>query len=1080
MLLFRDLQYMLFICMYLLMPLGLQASNREVSDSVFERIMQSPESIVSYSTKELIGDIDEERIEHICKLICSLNANGVSRSIIKEHYYPLCRTIIEASLRQSGILYEITKRRGLIISHIKQADSISSGRYIITRLIEYQNVCKTILNLSSQKIITPFAYGDMRFVENFVWGESKYMNELNPIPKRIKVSISNLYNNKNCDVEKCMYDVLLELCSEEHDSVLKNSKILLEASTYLPRFQMEVIFKNICGEYINEGKKHAFIDLCINVFSKIYGENISKLRYILEYKMLEAFNIYKVEDFRYYRDSLLSKHVEFSKYYPQNCPYDLKQSVEYEEYSNRFYDAIDYIFTHFMLVGSIDRSSSDFNILNVVGCNSQVELLRVYVEETLRRYYDKGDFKMWGNIEKIREYIEKTSEYPTDVALHIAECYASINALAAKDFIRRISLETWLNQQMEKGQPSKSLLDAASVIVYVYASLNNKLRYPKVLEYIKWVEENIELIGDSKDGVVYNIAYALYIMEKYKESNVWISKIQIEKSEYNQEFYRLLLRNYCELGEMKEAIKVASEMNGYSYEDILYYYLAKFGEGEKGDLDFLLSTFTTSLSDDFNQILSLNSDDQEWSLLVAKDRLDILLCDMQISMWAKDELNDGYDSLFKQCFAAMYYNYALASKGAILRSNKKMRELVLNKMPTEQAQYYQQVLNFEEDENKVDCISDNMDKFCLDQSRGILLDYVRRNAANNFPKFDYNIVRNQLKTEDIAIEVIRNGVTNSYNITMIRKDWEFPKLIELNDNRQLLWKTIDPFLVGVKNIYISLDAEYNLDNIELLEDSTGFCMADKYKIYRVSTTLNIPKDIYISDIKHSVLYGNLKYADWEDLVKADEIKKNRNRGAFGDYWLPLLDTKKELREIVEILSNKKILYELYEKENGDKASFKALNRQNVELLHLATHGFFNSEKESDEDVSAMKRSGIVLSNSSYDLRFKKQSGTLFANEISNMDLNSVKLLVLSACETANGELGDDGVFGLQRGFKQAGVGCIIMSLKKVNSKMATDLMTEFYSSFAKGESVRDAFRYAQKQIAKKYDIEDWKYFVILD
>ena len=150
------------------------------------------------------------------------------------------------------------------------------------------------------------------------------------------------------------------------------------------------------------------------------------------------------------------------------------------------------------------------------------------------------------------------------------------------------------------------------------------------------------------------------------------------------------------------------------------------------------------------------------------------------------------------------------------------------------------------------------------------------------------------------------------------------------------------------------------------------------------------------------------------------------------------------------------------------------------MLHLATHGFFNSEKEANEDISAMKRSGIVLSNSAYDLTYKKQSGTLFANEISNMDLNFVKLLVLSACETANGEIGDDGVFGLQRGFKQAGVGCIIMSLKKVNSKMTTELMTEFYSSFAKGESVRDAFRYAQKQIATKYKIDDWKSFVVLD
>ena len=97
-----------------------------------------------------------------------------------------------------------------------------------------------------------------------------------------------------------------------------------------------------------------------------------------------------------------------------------------------------------------------------------------------------------------------------------------------------------------------------------------------------------------------------------------------------------------------------------------------------------------------------------------------------------------------------------------------------------------------------------------------------------------------------------------------------------------------------------------------------------------------------------------------------------------------------------------------------------------------------------------------------------------------MDLNSVKLLVLSACETAQGDLGDDGVFGLQRGFKQAGAGCIIMSLREVNSIMTTELMQSFYSFFAKGQSVREAFRNAQRQISARYKTDDWKSFIIID
>lgn len=1084
MLFFRNSQCLLLLfVMTFLIPIDLKASDKQDADSVLEKIMQDPESIVSYSTKELTENAEGKRIGQICKLICSLNANGISRSVIKNNYYPLCRKIIEVSLRQSGILREMTKKRGFALYQMKQTDSISIGRDIITRFDEYQKVCMAIDNLNSQDFMTPFAYGDMRFVENFVWGSSKYMDEIDPIPAGLMANVTNLLNGKVNSLEKDLYKLILSR-GQEQNFILENGKILLEASTYLSQFQMGMNIGQVSSMFIGVGKKQELFDLFDSIFLKRWGDIWKRLKPIIIYRMTGGMEIKKLKRFHNYRDSLLSCHIEFAKYYPQNCPDDLKHNVEYEKYNDRFYDTINYIFDSFIRERSINRFSSNVDILNAVGCNNQADFLKLYTEETLRRYYNKDDFKMWGNIEKIREYIENVSEYPIDIALHIAECYASINATTALNFIKHSSLENWINKQIEKKQQNEALLDAVSVMVYVYASLYNELRYPEILKYIKWTEENIELGKKSKDRIIYNIASALSLMEKNKESNNWISKIQVDNSDYNQEFFRLLLKNYNELGETKNAINVASKMKSFSCEDILCYFIARLKEGKNSDWDMLLSTFTASLSNDFNQIQFMNTDDQEWSLLVAKHRLNDLLFDMDMSIWIKDELHEGYDSLFKQSLAAMYYNYALASKGAVLRSNKNMREKVLNKMPTEQYQYFQQALDLEDDDSAEKNLEHRIDKFTSNQSKAILLDYIRKDTTNLLPQFDYNIVRNQLQPEDIAIEVILDNNIDSYNVAMIRKSWNFPKLIGFlrnknKDNRQLLWAEIAPFLDGVKKIYISLDGEYNLENIELMEDSTGLCIADKYKIYRVSTTLNIPRDVCMSDIKHSVLYGNLKYADWENLVDEDIVIDNRE-GAICDYWMPLEETKEELDNIAGILSNENVQYKLYEEENGDKSSFKALNRQNVELLHLATHGFFNSVKDLNKTVSAMKRSGIVLANSAYDLWYKKQSGTLFANEISNMDLNSVKLLVLSACETANGELGDDGVFGLQRGFKQAGVGCIIMSLKKVNSKMTTELMTEFYSSFAKGKSVRDAFRNAQKQIATKYKIEDWKYFVVLD
>ena len=1058
-----------------------QASNKYLPDSIFSQLAQHPEAISDYATEELTSNIDKNEIILLCNIISSLNASRISRDIIKQHYFPLCRNIIKSFYDQSETFQVATHHRTFKSLHMVESDDNSTGRQIIIRFVNYQHLLMSIKGLPWDNIITPLSYGDMRMIENFIWGDSRYMDKLDPIPQKIIDDVETLFNEKISSLENDLYR-LLRTRSQDTDFLIDNAQVLIKASTYLSQYQVGLATGTILGAYISHGKKLEMLEVIDQAFRQRLGNELwHKLKPIIDYKITGSMEVGKLKDFQQYRDSLLAQHVEFAKYYPHKCPSEMKKGIVYDQYDNKYYEALNYLFVTFVNDQLYPDISLHPKIFNSIGCNSNEEFLRLYTMETLKRYYNNGDSKMWGNIEKIRKYIENASEYPTDIILHIVECYASINAPSAMKLIRHSSLESWLNKQIEKGQPNELLLDAVSVIVYVYASLYNELHYSKILEYIKWTEENIELIVNSKDKIIYNIASALSLMEKYKESNIWISKICVDKSEYNQELYRLLLKNYYELDETKNAIKVASKMKSFSYEDILCYYIAKLREEEKSDWNFLLSTFTTSLSNDFNQFLFMNPDDQEWSLLVTKHRLNKLLFDMDISIWIKDELKENYDSLFKQCFAAMYYNYALASKGAILRSNKKMRELVLNNMPTEQAQYYQQALDFEDDANIDDCLNYRIEKYTSEQLKAILLDYVRKNATNILPQFDYNMVRNQLQPEDIAIEIIQNSKFDShYNAILIRKDWKFPKIISLLqsekiDKGQLLWQQLMPFLEGVKRIYISLDGEYNFENIELAKDSTGLCMTDNYKIYRVSTTLYIPKDIYISDIKHSVLYGNLKYADWED-----SIKENRDRGAISDSWLPLDDTKDELEKIAEILSNKKILSKLYEKEKGDKASFKTLNRQNIELLHLATHGFFNSEKEANEDISAMKRSGIVLSNSAYDLTYKKQSGTLFANEISNMDLNFVKLLVLSACETANGEIGDDGVFGLQRGFKQAGVGCIIMSLKKVNSKMTTELMTEFYSSFAKGESVRDAFRYAQKQIATKYKIDDWKSFVVLD
>ena len=114
------------------------------------------------------------------------------------------------------------------------------------------------------------------------------------------------------------------------------------------------------------------------------------------------------------------------------------------------------------------------------------------------------------------------------------------------------------------------------------------------------------------------------------------------------------------------------------------------------------------------------------------------------------------------------------------------------------------------------------------------------------------------------------------------------------------------------------------------------------------------------------------------------------------------------------------------------------------------------------------RSQSCWTNTDY-ISTAPDDGILTAYEICNLDLSKVKLVVLSACETGLGDIkGSEGVFGLQRSFKMAGVKNIIMSLWKVPDEKTMELMQLFYQYCFTGRSISDAFKSTQEGMRNKY------------
>jgi CHAT domain-containing protein len=194
--------------------------------------------------------------------------------------------------------------------------------------------------------------------------------------------------------------------------------------------------------------------------------------------------------------------------------------------------------------------------------------------------------------------------------------------------------------------------------------------------------------------------------------------------------------------------------------------------------------------------------------------------------------------------------------------------------------------------------------------------------------------------------------------------------------------------------------------------------------------------------------------------------------------------------------------EMLSENAGTEASFKSLDGKGKRIIHIATHGFYFDN--SIKDIAYIERMSSV-SKYSFDDRAMFRSGLLFSGadcawygeintediddgiltsqEISNLDLTGLDMVVLSACDTAQGEVNSEGVFGLQRGFKKAGANSVLMSLWKVDDLATEQFMTSFYYHWIKGKSKIDALRSAQKHllsIPRYSEPKYWAGFVLLD
>lgn len=221
---------------------------------------------------------------------------------------------------------------------------------------------------------------------------------------------------------------------------------------------------------------------------------------------------------------------------------------------------------------------------------------------------------------------------------------------------------------------------------------------------------------------------------------------------------------------------------------------------------------------------------------------------------------------------------------------------------------------------------------------------------------------------------------------------------------------------------------------------------------------------------------------------------------YGVEYLP--GTLKEVEEIAaNFTGNPRLITDI----SGTEESFKSLAGSSVDIIHLATHGFFwteenaqkrdyvsflnkNKDSKQTEEDWALLRSGLFLSGANIGLKGESlpddvEDGVLTAAELSNMNLGHVDMVVMSACESGLGETSGEGVFGLQRGFKLAGSNTLLMSLWKVDDTATQFLMTDFYWNYLSGKSKQESLRLAQQSLRNNPEYSAPEYstaFILLD
>lgn len=447
-------------------------------------------------------------------------------------------------------------------------------------------------------------------------------------------------------------------------------------------------------------------------------------------------------------------------------------------------------------------------------------------------------------------------------------------------------------------------------------------------------------------------------------------------------------------------------------------------------------------------------------------------------------------------FTESSWDALLMAKGLLLASERGASEIVRRNGTEEDRRLYSEICDLQSrlsEFERVGCadasdLTETARQLAVADSR-LAAQCAYYGDVGAFLKKDASAVRASLAEGDVIVDMTdfnSSDGTHKYCAYVITHDSTYARFVYLcnssvpdallEDGSAGVWRKTDSSeamnfagalssLISTScaqdgNVYVVPSGAFHLLPFESFSLPDGRLFGDVFNVVRLSSARDVV-DIcragkFAARRLSAALFGNLDY---------------------GMAYPQLPATATEIRDISRILG-KRTTARIYSGHDGTAAAFRALAGRSPNIIHIATHGFWYASGDSVSSGtmtsygSAMDRSGLVMSGGDF----------LTASEIAALDLSGTSLVCLSACDTGQGQVTPEGVYGLQRAFRKSGVRYILMNLWESGDRASSLFMKEFYSALTSGRcTIPEAFHRARTVLRDKFpEPFYWAGFILLD